>query len=129
MEKKSTGSSKKATKADVIDAVATSKPEPAPRRPRAKKDLASADPEASVTVFELAGYHDAPTVSVAGCFNDWSPTQDALQRNGDRWVIAKELAPGTHQYKFVIDGVWIVDPANPEIAFDEYGNSNSVRVV
>ncbi|MFY7927896.1 MAG: glycogen-binding domain-containing protein, partial [Oligoflexus sp.] len=29
------------------------------------------------------------------------------------WEIALHLGPGVHQYKFIADGKWMVDPANP----------------
>ena len=39
-----------------------------------------------------------------------------------------DRAPGTYQYKFVVDGDWIVDPGNPTTAHDGRGNTNSVMV-
>ena len=37
-----------------------------------------------------------------------------------------KLPPGTYQYKFVVDGTWVADPANPETVDDGYGGVNSV---
>jgi AMP-activated protein kinase-like protein len=39
------------------------------------------------------------------------------------------LAPGQYTYKFIVDGNWITDPANPKTAEDEAGNVNSVLVI
>ena len=37
-----------------------------------------------------------------------------------------ELEPGQYQYKFIVDGQWILDPANPNKETDLQGNDNSV---
>jgi 1,4-alpha-glucan branching enzyme len=77
-----------------------------------------------------ADFPDADRVHVAGTFNDWAETDIALEKGEDgvfRTTI--ELAPGTYQYKFVVDGTWIEDPANPETIDDGYGGVNSVLTV
>ena len=42
--------------------------------------------------------------------------------------IVEELAlpPGTHEYRFVADGVWMADPANPRTVPNPFGGLNSV---
>ena len=40
-----------------------------------------------------------------------------------------ELESGRHEYKFIVDGVWKVDPANPERVRNNYGQLNSILVV
>lgn len=79
----------------------------------------------SVT-FELAGFENAREVTVAGSFSGWS--QRKLTRSGNRWVGQVEAVPGRHAYKFVVDGNWITDPANPET--ERQGpHLNSVRII
>ena len=87
----------------------------------------AADPCTTVT-FLLEGYSGAGTVSVAGSFNDWSATGLALTHDeaADRWWAKTTLDPGHHSYKFVVDGVWIVDPENPNSESDGLGGANSV---
>ena len=73
----------------------------------------------------------ANSVALAGSFNSWSTSADPMQKGeGGVWVIVKPLAPGTYQYKFVVDGTdWKEDPSNPNTADDGYGGKNSVLVV
>jgi hypothetical protein len=74
--------------------------------------------------FTLNGYPDAREVTVAGTFNFWATRAHPLARKGDAWVGEVELEPGPHAYKFVVDGRWIADPANPrKEAGSEHGNS------
>lgn len=70
----------------------------------------------------------AERVVVAGEFNDWAPDAWPLTR-GDDGVFRRQarLAPGVYRYKFVVDGAWTHDPANP--LRDPDGHRNSVLVV
>ena len=53
----------------------------------------------------------AGAVSVAGTFNDWSPTATPLTRQADgTWTATLGLAPGRYEYKFVVDGEWCCEP-------------------
>lgn len=73
---------------------------------------------------------DARRVSVAGEFNQWSPDADEMTKGDDGvFRITLELETGTYEYKFVVDGTWMEDPANPESVPDPYGGSNSVLTV
>jgi 1,4-alpha-glucan branching enzyme len=76
--------------------------------------------------FRLKGYANAKRICVAGSFNNWSPGSFAMHKEGDEWVIEQHLAPGKHVYKFVVDGKWIVDPANELREPNEFGEENSV---
>lgn len=76
--------------------------------------------------FRLKGFADAKKVCVAGTFNNWSPNGFVMQKEGDEWIIQQHLTPGKHQYKFVIDGKWVVDPANKLREPNEFGEENSV---
>jgi hypothetical protein len=63
--------------------------------------------------FRLKGYPDAKAVFLAGDFNDWTPNALKMKRVGDAWTFNVHLSVGKHLYKFVVDGHWIKDPANP----------------
>jgi 1,4-alpha-glucan branching enzyme len=73
----------------------------------------------------------ARVVTLAGDFNGWDPQARPLKRDaGGLWKGTVRLAPGTYQYKFVVNGErWEVDPVNPDQAPNEHGSFNSVRVV
>lgn len=70
----------------------------------------------------------AQSVSVAGDFNGWDPTQTKLERSdGGVWTATIPLKPGRYQYMFVIDGKqWIADPLAAEEATDGFGAQNAV---
>jgi hypothetical protein len=76
--------------------------------------------------FRLKGFANANKVFLAGDFNDWSPQGLPMKKEGDEWVCPVYLAPGKHLYKFVVDGKWILDPANKNWEENEYGTGNSV---
>ena len=81
---------------------------------------------------EVVFVHDAPgagEVYLSGSFNGWNAWDLAMQKQGGRWVLAMDLAPGTHQYKFVVDGAWRQDTLNPNAQDDGYGGQNSVVTV
>ncbi len=80
------------------------------------------------TTFKLKGYPDAKIVALAGTFNNWNQSQTLCAREGNEWLCRVDLKPGKYTYKFVIDGIWITDPANPESENDGQGNTNSVLV-
>ncbi len=70
----------------------------------------------------------ADAVSVAGDFDGWELARMRKQRSGD-FVAVLPVLPGLHEYKFVIDGRWIVDPDNNVWALNRYGTLNSVARV
>ena len=53
-------------------------------------------------------------VSVAGEFNGWNSVnhQLALEKVG-LWSAELRIPAGAYAYKFVVDGKWLLDPANP----------------
>jgi len=81
------------------------------------------------TTFRLKGYADASIVALAGSFNGWNQSEYILGREGDEWVCRVDLEPGKHAYKFIVDGNWLLDPANPNTEDDDYGVKNSVIIV
>jgi 1,4-alpha-glucan branching enzyme len=53
----------------------------------------------------------AKSVAVAGDFNHWDPTASPMSnaKNGN-WQIKLLLAPGQHEFKYVVDGQWCCEP-------------------
>ncbi|MCC6651711.1 MAG: hypothetical protein IT348_11235, partial [Candidatus Eisenbacteria bacterium] len=70
-------------------------------------------------------------VNVAGEFNSWSTSADAMKKQADgTWTLTKALPAGRYAYKFVVDGTnWKEDPAAKETVDDGYGGKNAVVVV
>ena len=70
---------------------------------------------------------EAKGVSVCGDFNGWSPTATSMKRHEDgNWETTIVVAPGRYQYKFIVDGEWLLDPAAQKNVPNEYGSLNSV---
>ena len=80
-------------------------------------------------VFKLSGFPTASIVAVAGTFNGWNQSQYLFERVGDEWICKVALPAGTYQYKFIVDGNWLVDPKNPTIVRDRRGFENSQLIV
>jgi chromosome partitioning protein len=77
-------------------------------------------------VLRLFGYA-ARDVQIAGDFNDWTPDRGVITRTaGDDVEKILMLAPGTYQYRYIVDGVWQEDPSNPEQAPNFSGGFNSM---
>ena len=69
-------------------------------------------------------------VLLAGSFNDWQPVKKLTDKKGDGIYRCRlMLAPGEYQYKFLIDGEWRSDAANPNFTPNGFGSLNSVLVV
>lgn len=69
-------------------------------------------------------------VFLAGSFNDWQPAGKPLKEQpAGTFSTTVMLAPGQYQYKFVINGVWSLDPANGDWVANDVGSLNSVRQV
>jgi hypothetical protein len=77
-------------------------------------------------IFRLKEFEKAKAVYLAGDFNNWSPNTFAMKKEGDEWVIDVHLSAGKHLYKFVVDGKWIIDPANELWEQNEHNTGNSV---
>lgn len=73
----------------------------------------------------------AKVVALVGDFNRWNATARPMKRDaGGLWKVKIRLAPGTYQYKFVVNGDrWEEDPLNQHRTMNEHGTSNSVRKV
>ena len=70
---------------------------------------------------------DAGSVHLAGSFNGWNATATPMVRDDEGyWRVTMDLGAGKHEYKFVVDGAWITDFENPDLASDGYGGMNSI---
>ena len=72
----------------------------------------------------------AQEVCLAGSFNDWHPSFTPMVRLDDgQWAKELALPPGRHEYRFVVDGQWVDDPAATELIPNPFGTPNAVLVV
>lgn len=75
--------------------------------------------------FSLRPANGATQVQLAGDFNGWKPTALRKQKDGS-FSVTIAVPKGHQEYKFIIDGVWIIDPDNSHWALNPYGTLNSV---
>jgi Glycogen recognition site of AMP-activated protein kinase/Carbohydrate-binding module 48 (Isoamylase N-terminal domain) len=80
-------------------------------------------------VFFLAGYPNANQVILSGSFNGWNEQALKMNKVDNGWELHAELPPGRYEYKFIVDGEWMHDPANKETVKNEHYTLNSVLYV
>ena len=89
----------------------------------------SAGPQMAPVHSEFA-HPTARTVCIAGTFNDWQPeTKHMHSVGGGRWLKETVLAPGTYEYRLVVDGEWMADPRAQESVLNPFGGRNSLLKV
>lgn len=74
---------------------------------------------------------DARRVTLAGDFNDWSPTALPMRRDPvtGTWRVQVHLVPGRHEYSYVVNGTrWIIDPLAPRTMEQTMGPANVIAV-
>ncbi len=76
-------------------------------------------------------YHspDAAEVFIAGTFNDWDPRKNPFKKYSTGWKAVKYLAHGIYEYRFIVDGIWVDDPACQNRRPNQYGSENCVLEV
>ena len=77
------------------------------------------------TRFAMSPGNGVKKVALAGDFNGWTPTTMRKQKDGT-FVANLALSPGSYDYKFIMDGQWVVDPDNSAWAMNPFGTLNSV---
>ena len=99
----------------------------APAKAVAKKAAAPAKKAVTFTVHAENG----KSVFLAGSFNEWSTTAKkmAYKAKDGLYAATVQLAPGEYQYKFVVDGEWRLDSANPNFVPNNFGTLNSLLKV
>ena len=70
--------------------------------------------------------HGGKTAYICGSFTQWQkmPMQWRQAGASGEWFKVVDLTPGTHQYKFIIDGQWRHDHTAPTV-LDNLGNVNN----
>ncbi|MEI8242926.1 MAG: glycogen-binding domain-containing protein [bacterium] len=84
-------------------------------------------PKARRVTFKVRADPDS-RVFVAGDFNNWDPSINPLSDPGGTGTFSAVLSlhPGAHEYKFVINGTWCVDPDCTEWVQNSLGTLNSI---
>ena len=72
---------------------------------------------------------EAKAVALLGTFNDWDPNARVLKRNRKGiWKTWMMLAPGTYEYRFLVDGRW-QNASDAEEVPNPFGTHNNVQAV
>jgi cyclomaltodextrinase len=64
-------------------------------------------------------------VQIAGEINGWNPDMNPMVFRDGKWEADLILNPGRYQYQIVVDGKWMLDPANPSKVDNNMGGWNS----
>jgi 1,4-alpha-glucan branching enzyme len=73
---------------------------------------------------------DASSVQLVGDFTRWQDRPIGLQKGADGvWRTTVELSPGTHHYRFLVDGQWRDDPECRLRAPNPFGSEDMTRQV
>lgn len=70
----------------------------------------------------------AKCVKIVGTFNNWDTSEASLmeRKKDGTWSKSIYLEPGTYQYRFLIDEVWLEDQNNSNRVDNSFGGKNSV---
>ncbi len=70
-------------------------------------------------------------VMLAGTFNEWNPENLRMNdETGDGlYSSTLKLHAGTYEYRFVIDGCWVMDRENESFTANEFGTRNSIVTI
>jgi len=69
----------------------------------------------------------ASSVMLAGDFTHWQEKPIQLKKEPTGvWHTAVELTPGTHRYRFIVDGQWCDDPSSAIYEPNPYGTRDAV---
>ena len=70
----------------------------------------------------------AKSVVLVGDFTHWSQRGVPMQRDSNGiWTASVALAPGTHRYRFIVDGEWRDDPECQSRAPNPFGSEDMLR--
>ena len=101
-------------------------PEPSKSPEKAQTPTASKTVKATFVLLEPG----AKQVFLCGEFNGWASDATPLKRDDTgHWETTVALAPGRHEYKFLVDGIWKHDPLARVNVWNQQGTLNSVAQV
>ncbi|MBI9074063.1 MAG: glycogen-binding domain-containing protein [Desulfatibacillum sp.] len=69
----------------------------------------------------------ATVVAVAGDFNGWDAEKHVMKmdKNGC-WQKIIMVPPGRYEYKFLVDGAWMLNPNEECVCLNSFGSKNHV---
>lgn len=64
-------------------------------------------------LFKLDGFITTKKVVLTGSFNGWNENELVMNKTAKGWQLPYVVSAGNYEYKFIADGKWMIDPANP----------------
>lgn len=86
------------------------------------KDLRSRKKEVCFEICAEPGCN----VCLAGSFNNWKPLELNDKESKGKYARIVKLASGRHEYKFIVNDVWLSDAGNPKSTVNTFGSLNSI---
>ncbi|MEO8770141.1 MAG: glycogen-binding domain-containing protein [Ferruginibacter sp.] len=80
-------------------------------------------------LFRLSGFLEARHVMLTGSFNGWRKEELFMNKTNSGWELPYTLGFGNYEYRFVVDGTEITDPANPVYTGIDRAKGNSVLIL
>ena len=80
-------------------------------------------------LFKLNGYDKAKKVLVTGTFNGWRKDELFMKKTDSTWILPYVLGAGNYEYRFIVDGKEIIDPANPLLTGTNKKTANSFLIL
>ena len=65
-------------------------------------------------------------VQIKGEMNGWNVAANPMKYRDGAWYVKLEVEAGVYAYKFVVDSIELIDPANPRKVPNGFGDYNSV---
>lgn len=91
------------------------------------EDVYTESPNKEVAIEFVYYAPDARKVAVAGNFNNWDPESLAMKKNKrGQWKATVKLLPGRYEYKYFVDGSWVLDKRCAEVVADNQGGQSCV---
>lgn len=89
-----------------------------------------AAPAARRVTFQLAA-NPKSDVFLVGSFNKWDAARHRMKdtRGNGKYSITLVLPKGQYEYKFLVNGNWLVDPEGQNWVRNSFGTLNSLLVV
>jgi 5'-AMP-activated protein kinase regulatory beta subunit len=101
------------------------KPMVSSEEPLPLPSMGQSKPETVPTQFKWT--HGGEQVFVTGSFNKWQGKIVMKQNEAGEFTLVLNILPGVHQYKFIVDDVWRLNPDSPTIE-DSSVTNNIIEV-
>lgn len=63
-------------------------------------------------LFKLTGYSNASEVILSGSFNNWREDELYMNKVNGGWELPYTIGAGNYEYRFKVDGKWVIPAAN-----------------